>query len=523
MCTTLCSDRGIQVSSKVNNELLRGLAGLTCWRVQRDEDDWMKNVLAPRFSQIYSNGAYLPPRIVAELAVLDAATKPVQRKPTPLPESDAWRACLALLHEKVRRFKQLNVQSNAVSGLGARLTRSLVRRLRMEDRLAPAQKSRDPNKLLKRHLDYLQRVADKSSGRSLPKDEQAVEDFVAKRLAAKGSLQRLLGPSFCGCLPREYAPDYSDPVLTKLLESNRPIAGTAPNTTATHVGGDLPRAVRSVTGVFKEWSEGPLPPNLKIHPLCWMYKDVAPKFFLYMAANGQLRQPYGAESEPSNRCAYILVDIDLMESEAMHRFKRGAGQPPLISYSRALLCSTIHRLALRSEEFGFRVAFRLKRWALGAATSTQWRRNLISDAETAAFIESPRAVHDWLTFHMPEFVLTRMIEEPSRLRQAEEIGNADHHARLVIGEIPPQQRFQIETDRRIASPSSIGLRLQLLSPTSFRYGFGIPNSLLTAQLIDDASFDSLDQVAHFATEGCLSTSPAEIVHHDQLKPGGVVS
>jgi hypothetical protein len=241
-----------------------------------------------------------------------------------------------------------------------------------------------------------------------------------------------------------------------------------------------------------------------------MYKEVAPQYFMYMAANGQLCQPFGRELESSNRCPLILIDLDLMESEAMHRFPVGTKQPPTISISRALLCLILHYLVVQADVHHFQLGFRLKRWPPGSRVSDGATRRTVTHAQAVVFGESPEAVRTWLTMHLPEFVLTRMIPEQAVAGSVIDVNHVDHHARIMIGDVPPQRQIFNENFGKIYSPQSMGLRLQICSSDSFRFGFGTPKNLLSTQLTEEAAFESLGQVAFYAVQCCLSTRSSDL-------------
>jgi hypothetical protein len=253
-----------------------------------------------------------------------------------------------------------------------------------------------------------------------------------------------------------------------------------------------------------------------------MYKDVAPQYFLYMAANGQLCQPFGRELEPSNRCPFILIDLDLMETAKMHRFPVGTKQPPTISISRALLCLMLHYLVVQADVHHFQLAFRLKRWPPGSQASDRRARRTITHAQAAAFGESPESVRTWLTLHLPEFVLTRMIPEQEVAGSVTGANHVDHHARIMIGDVSPQRRIFDENFGKTFSPRSIGLRLLMCSADNFRFGFGTPESLLSTQLTEEATFESLGQIAFFAAQCCLSICSNDLTKHSLTTSEGVM-
>ncbi|MBK8099471.1 MAG: hypothetical protein IPK26_20370 [Planctomycetes bacterium] len=473
--------------------LLAAWVASTCWRLPQGEREFAANMLTPALEQLSAHGSYVPPRLLAELLLLDAPYAAVRRSSGDHGLPRAFVEWLADLHQRVRQVSGI---TGTPPGVGARLVRGVDRALRVHGMSLPEAEA-EPGTLLRRHVAHW-RLPTRSALRS---DEAKVESLLDRVLAAPGSLGRFLGPAFTNLLPRQCAPDHVDPVLAALLQRETEGETSAVEWTARQTGGSLPRDVRAPFGVFSEWAPGPLPASLRIHPLNWTYRAVSPEYFVHLAAQGQLRQPFGVRRDPGKRCARVLVDLDLSESLAMHRFQPQGKGPPLISATRAVLCLTMHRLAERCVADGCELAFRLRR--CGPGSDRPGPMHLVPVPVAAAFARSPAEVLQWLATWLPEFVVTRPLA-PLAPASAERPGPLSHHARVLLGEVPARRLRVGDPMTLLPSRTSVGLRLQMRSVAGFRYGIGHAGSLATAAFTGEAAFDSPGQVATFVVGMCLA-------------------
>lgn len=481
----------------LTGELLTRLSRLTNW-VPRRRNAWIRNSLAPGLVNLYGKGYYVPPVLLAELLAVDSGDSvrvPARELP---PTVLHWRPALESLHRGLHG--DLSGERSARSSEAMAV--AVGRRLRVQDEVDIAGLENPGPRLgdlIARHVAHYEAVK-RGSSLELPGEEQHVNDFIDGCLAGPQGFAALVGESVC-CSPPTAARLEVDPHLGAL--TGRALGGAieTPRVPATHDGGQMPRETLFPVGEHAEWARGHLPDNSsRLAALEHAYREYVPEYHMLRAQNGDLVQSYGRRQTSATRRAVVLVDVDLAETEEMHRFTKGSRRGSPISLSRALLCHALHRFALASASHDFVLVTRLRRWP---ASGTRPGERQLLPRDVSVWRTSPAAVQDWLAFHAPEFVRTWEIGTDSSNRTLRLAGGYDHHARLVIGGGQRHSRWAGTVDRGLTARSAVGVRLELDGSDVVRFTSGPPEGLVLQTNDQALSFESVDQLADMAVGLCL--------------------
>ncbi len=243
------------------------------------------------------------------------------------------------------------------------------------------------------------------------------------------------------------------PILGRFSESRARANDAFPGEQA---GEKAPRKRRAHASDFYENAQGRLPDNLSnLSPVELMYLADEKDHFHQRVVENALWQRFGSRPTPDEIRPRVLVDLDLAESEDMHKWESGEEYPP-VSLARAALCAIHHRLHQLSDILSMDCEIRTRRWAVEAKPDNC--SGMIDDSNHRP--ESPFSSYATLRRHMPEaFVLYG--EESQKPLPTQDVGRPiDFHLRILMLAASEERLFPDKWPSNPQTNSNFGLKLE---------------------------------------------------------------